>query len=41
MPLEGVAQALEHEGNRDATGTEVLEGAQERVMPEPHSHQAT
>ena len=39
--LRSVAQALGHEGNRDATGTEVLEGAQERVMPEPQSHQAT
>ena len=45
MPLEGmwrgVAEALEHEGNRDATGTAVSEGAQERAMPEPQPHQAT
>ena len=34
-------QALEHEGTRDATGTEVSEGAQERVMAEPQPHQAT
>ena len=36
-----VAQALEHDGNRDATGTEVSGGAQERAMPEPQPHQAT
>ena len=36
-----VAQAREHEGNRDVTGTEVSEGAQERAMPAPQPHQAT
>ena len=36
-----VAQALEHEGIRDATGTEVSVSAQERAMPEPQPHQAT
>ena len=27
-----VAQALEHDGNRDASGTEVSQGAQERAV---------
>ena len=35
-----VAQALEDEGNRDATDTEVSKGAQERATPEPQPHQA-
>ena len=35
------AQALEHEGNRDTTGTEASEVAQWRAMPETQPHQAT
>ena len=31
-----VAQALEHEGKDDATGTEVVAHPQERAMPKPH-----
>ena len=38
---QGVPQALEHERNRDATGTKVSEDAQEHAMPEPQTHQAT
>ena len=36
-----VAQALTHEENRDITGTEGLEDAQECAMPKPQPHQAT
>ena len=36
-----VAKALEHEGNRGATGTEIAAGAMERVIPKPQPHQAT
>ena len=31
-----VAQALEHEGKGDATGTEVVAHPQKRTMPKPH-----
>ena len=34
------AQGLEHEGARDATGTEVSGDAQERAMPTPQPRQA-
>ena len=36
-----VAQALEHDGNCGRTGTDVLEGAQERAIPELQPQQAT
>ena len=36
-----VAQALEHEGIRDATGTEVVGHYQERAMPQPQPRQST
>ena len=41
-----VAQALKHDGNRNATGTAVRrsrysEGARERAMPEPQPHETT
>ena len=39
-PCRSDAQALEHEGNRDATGAEVSLGVQERAMPEPQPQQA-
>ena len=39
-PCRSDAQALEHEGSRDATGAEVSLGAQERAMPEPQPQQA-
>ena len=32
---QSVAQALEHEGKGDATGTEMVAHPQERAMPEP------
>ena len=36
-----VAQALEHEGNGDAAGTEGVGNPQERAMPKPRRRQAT
>ena len=36
-----VAQALEHEGKGDATGTEGVGNPQERAMPTPHRRQAS
>ena len=36
-----VAQALEHKGKDDSTGTEGLGKPQERAMPTPHRRQAT
>ena len=41
MACWSIAQAFEHDGKRDASGTEVSAGAQERAMPEPQPHQAT
>ena len=35
-----VAQALDHEGKGDATGTQVIGHPQERAMPKPHRRQA-
>ena len=36
-----VAEALDHEGKGDATGTQVVAHPQERAMPKPHPPQAT
>ena len=38
---ESVAQALDHEGKSDATGTEVVTHLRERAMPKPQPQQAT
>ena len=38
---QSVAQALQHDGEGDATGAEVVPHLQERAMPNPHPPQAT
>ena len=40
MACRSIAQALEHDGKREASGTEASAGAQERAVPEPQPHQA-